>query len=126
MPAAAPLPKVAATRAYGAQIRHAGGRWTRRSSPRRSSPARTGAVLIHPFDHFDIVAGQGTVGLELVEQCPDVKTVVVCTGGGGLIAGIAVAVKALRPTCGWWRRRQPAQRRSDRHWQPGIRWRSRR
>jgi threonine dehydratase len=57
----------------------------------------TGAVLIHPFDHVDVVAGQGTVGLEILEQRPDVRTVVVCTGGGGLLAGIAVAVKAVRP-----------------------------
>jgi threonine dehydratase len=54
-------------------------------------------VLIHPFDHADVVAGQGTVGLEIVEQCPEVRTVVVSTGGGGLVAGIAVAVKALLP-----------------------------
>ena len=54
-------------------------------------------MLIHPFDHPDVIAGQGTVGLEILEQCPDVRTVVVCTGGGGLVAGIAVAVKALRP-----------------------------
>ena len=54
-------------------------------------------MLIHPFDHADVIAGQGTVGLEILEQCPDVRTVVVCTGGGGLVAGIAVAVKALRP-----------------------------
>jgi threonine dehydratase len=59
--------------------------------------ARTGAVLIHPFDHADVIAGQGTVGLELLEQCPEVKTVVVSAGGGGLVAGIAVAVKSLRP-----------------------------
>jgi threonine dehydratase len=97
MPAAAPLPKVAATRAYGAQIRHAGRTVDEALVAAKEFAARTGAVLIHPFDHFDIVAGQGTVGLELVEQCPEVRTVVVCTGGGGLIAGIAVAVKALRP-----------------------------
>jgi threonine dehydratase len=59
--------------------------------------AETGAVLIHPFDHEDVVAGQGTVGLEIVDQCPDVKTVVVPCGGGGLVAGIGVAIKALRP-----------------------------
>jgi threonine dehydratase len=58
---------------------------------------QTGAVFVHPFDHVDIVAGAGTVGLEVLEQCPDVKTVVVCTGGGGLLAGTAVAVKGLRP-----------------------------
>ncbi|MCU1588696.1 MAG: Threonine dehydratase [Frankiales bacterium] len=57
----------------------------------------TGAVLIHPFDHPDVIAGQGTVGLEILEQCPEVKTVVVCTGGGGLIAGIAAVIKASRP-----------------------------
>ncbi len=58
---------------------------------------RTGAVFIHPFDHPDVVAGQGTVGLEILEQCPDVRTVVVGVGGGGLVAGIAVAIKGLRP-----------------------------
>ena len=57
----------------------------------------TGAVLIHPFDHDDIVAGQGTCGLEILEQMPEVRTVLVPTGGGGLIAGIAIAIKALRP-----------------------------
>ena len=54
-------------------------------------------MLIHPFDHVDIVAGQGTFGLEILEQVPDVETVLVPTGGGGLLAGIAIAVKALRP-----------------------------
>ncbi|KOG90907.1 threonine dehydratase, partial [Streptomyces varsoviensis] len=58
---------------------------------------QTGAVFIHPFDHPDIIAGQGTVGLEILEQCPEVRTIVVGIGGGGLAAGIAVAVKALRP-----------------------------
>jgi threonine dehydratase len=59
--------------------------------------ARTGAVFIHPFDHPDIVAGQGTLGFEIIEQCPGVRTVVVPVGGGGLIAGIAVAIKSQRP-----------------------------
>ena len=54
-------------------------------------------MFIHPFDHADIIAGQGTVGLEILEQCPEVRTIVVGIGGGGLAAGIAVAVKALRP-----------------------------
>ena len=54
-------------------------------------------MLIHPFDHVDVVAGQGTLGLELIEQCPEVRTVLVCTGGGGLLAGVAAAIKALRP-----------------------------
>ena len=97
MPEAAPLPKVAATSAYGAEVRHAGHTVDESLLHAQAFAAETGAVLIHPFDHVDVVAGQGTVGLEIVEQCPDVRTVVVCTGGGGLVAGIAVAVKALLP-----------------------------
>ena len=58
---------------------------------------RTGAVFIHPYDHPDIVAGQGTLGFEIIEQCPQVRTVVVPVGGGGSAAGITVAVKALDP-----------------------------
>ena len=58
---------------------------------------RTGAVFIHPYDHPDIVAGQGTLGFEIIEQCPQVRTVVVPVGGGGLAAGIAVAIKGLDP-----------------------------
>jgi threonine dehydratase len=57
----------------------------------------TGAVFIHPFDHRDVIAGQGTVGLEVMEQCPDVATVVVSAGGGGVVSGIAAAVKGRRP-----------------------------
>ena len=97
MPEAAPLPKVAATAAYGASIRHAGHTVDQALVAARAFADQTGAVLIHPFDHADVIAGQGTVGLELLEQRPDVRTVVVCTGGGGLVAGIAAAVKALRP-----------------------------
>jgi threonine dehydratase len=52
----------------------------------------TGAVFVHPFDHRDVVAGQGSLGLEILEQVPDVATVVVCTGGGGLLAGVATAL----------------------------------
>ncbi len=97
MPEAAPLPKVAATTAYGAQVRLSGTTVDEALVAARAFEAETGAVLIHPFDHVDVVAGQGTVGLEILEQCPDVRTIVVCTGGGGLVAGIAVAVKGLRP-----------------------------
>ena len=97
MPENAPLPKVAATRAYGAQVRHSGHTVDEALVSARAYAEQTGAVLIHPFDHADIVTGQGTAGLEILEQCPEVRTVVVCTGGGGLVAGIAIAVKALRP-----------------------------
>ena len=63
----------------------------------REFSERTGAVFIHPFDHEDVIAGQGTVGLEILEQLPEVASVVVPTGGGGLLAGVALAVKAVRP-----------------------------
>jgi threonine dehydratase len=97
MPVTAALPKIAATRGYGAEVRLAGGSVDEALLFARAYELETGAVLVHPFDHPDIVAGQGTVGLELLEQCPDVRTVLVCTGGGGLVAGIGVAVRALRP-----------------------------
>jgi threonine dehydratase len=97
MPVNAALPKVDATRNYGAQVRLAGTSVDEALELARKFEAETGAVLVHPFDHPDIVAGQGTVGLEVLEQCPDVRTVLVGTGGGGVVAGIGVAVKALRP-----------------------------
>lgn len=97
MPVGAPLPKVSATRGYGAEIIFTGSTIDDCLVAARAFEAETGAVLIHPFDHPDIVAGQGTCGLEILEQRPDVKTVVVCTGGGGLLAGMAIAIKALRP-----------------------------
>ncbi|MDF2977780.1 MAG: threonine dehydratase [Actinomycetospora sp.] len=90
MPAGAPLPKVEATREYGAQVELVES-LDETFAAATAFAERTGAVLIHPFDHPDIVAGQGTVGLEILEQVPDVATIVVCTGGGGLLAGIAAA-----------------------------------
>jgi threonine dehydratase len=97
MPKGAPLPKVQATRGYGAEIRFYGQTVDDCLTEARRFSEGTGAVLIHPFDHMDVVAGQGTVGLEILEQCPDVRTVVVSTGGGGLLAGVATAIKTKRP-----------------------------
>ena len=97
MPESAPLPKVEATKAYGATVCLHGATVDEALAAAAAWGERTGAVLIHPFNHSDVIAGQGTVGLELLEQCPDVRTIVVSLGGGGLVAGIAVAVKALRP-----------------------------
>ncbi|MEV0124809.1 threonine ammonia-lyase [Streptomyces sp. NPDC050703] len=97
MPAGAPLPKVAATREYGAEVRLHGQVVEETLAAAQAYAHETGAVFIHPFDHPDIIAGQGTVGLEVIEQCPEVRTLVVGVGGGGLAAGVAVAVKALRP-----------------------------
>ncbi|MGW7046217.1 threonine ammonia-lyase [Streptomyces avermitilis] len=97
MPKAAPLPKISATREYGAEVRLHGTVVDETLAAAQEYAAETGAVFIHPFDHPDIIAGQGTVGLEILEQCPEVRTIVVGIGGGGLAAGIATAVKALRP-----------------------------
>lgn len=97
MPVGAPLPKVAATREYGAEVRLHGQVVDETLRAAQEYARSTGAVFIHPFDHPDVVAGQGTVGLEILEQCPEVRTIVVGIGGGGLAAGIAVAVKGLRP-----------------------------
>jgi threonine dehydratase len=97
MPYGAPIPKENATRGYGATVRFAGHTIDDALVQARAFSAETGAILIHPFDHPDIVAGQGTCGLEIIEQTPDVRTVLVPTGGGGLIAGISTAIKAKRP-----------------------------
>lgn len=97
MPESAPLPKVAATRGYGAEARLVGVDLTAALAAAVAHAEATGAVFIHPFDHPDVIAGQGTVGAEVLEQCPDVATLVVCTGGGGLVSGIAAAVRARRP-----------------------------
>ncbi|MGY2082571.1 threonine ammonia-lyase [Blastococcus sp. SYSU DS0539] len=97
MPETAPLPKVAATRHYGATIEMLGQSLAEPLLAAAEHAQRTGAVFIHPFDHPDVIAGQGTVGLEVLEQCPEVATVLVCAGGGGLVSGIAAAVKERRP-----------------------------
>ncbi|MEO9325660.1 threonine ammonia-lyase [Nocardioides sp. C4-1] len=98
MPEGAPIPKEKATRGYGADVVFVPGYLEDCLREARRFADETGAVLIHPFDHGDIMAGQGTVGLEVLEQVPAVETVVVPTGGGGLLAGVALAVKALRPS----------------------------
>jgi threonine dehydratase len=97
MPEGAPIPKERATRGYGAEVVFHGRYLEDSLAEAREFQQRTGAILIHPFDNPDIVAGQGTVGLEILEQAPDVGTIVVPCGGGGLLSGIAVAVKAKKP-----------------------------
>ncbi|MFF3614337.1 threonine ammonia-lyase [Streptomyces sp. NPDC002580] len=97
MPTGAPLPKVAATRDYGAEVRLHGQVVDETLAAAQEYAERTGAVFIHPFDHPDVIAGQGTVGLEILDQCPEVRTIVLGVGGGGLAAGVALAVKSLRP-----------------------------
>jgi threonine dehydratase len=97
MPQRAPLPKVQATRGYGAEVILHGASVEDALQEALSHAGRTGSVFIHPYDHPDVVAGQGTLGFEIIEQCPQVRTIVVPVGGGGLAAGIAVAAKNLDP-----------------------------
>ncbi|MCW2786505.1 MAG: L-threonine ammonia-lyase [Marmoricola sp.] len=97
MPEGAPIPKLNATRGYGAEVIFHGAILDEALAHAIEYAEETGAVLIHPFDHVDIVAGQATCGLEIVEQAPQAATVLVPTGGGGLIAGVALAIKELRP-----------------------------
>lgn len=97
MPETAAFPKVDATRKYGAEVRLVGAIVDDALGAAREFADETGATFIPPFDDFDVVAGQGTVGLEVLEQTPDVGTIVVPVGGGGLIAGVAAAVKSTRP-----------------------------
>ena len=97
MPEGAPLPKVEATRGYGAHVVLHGSCVEDVLAEALAYAERTGAVFIHPYDHPDVVAGQGTLGFEIVEQCPQVRTVVVPVGGGGLASGVAVAIKDLDP-----------------------------
>ncbi|MFE3448449.1 threonine ammonia-lyase [Nonomuraea sp. NPDC059194] len=97
MPEAAPLPKVEATQAYGAEVVLGGASVDVALARAKEHAERTGAVFIHPFDHPDVIAGQGTIGLEIIEQLPGTGTIVLGIGGGGLAAGVALAVKSLRP-----------------------------
>jgi threonine dehydratase len=97
MPAAAPLPKIAATRGYGAEVILHGASVEEALARAREIAENTGSVFIHPFDHPDVIAGQGSVGLEIAEQCPQARTIVVPVGGGGLISGMAVALSSALP-----------------------------
>jgi len=89
--------KVAATRGYGAEVVQHGEIWDEADEKARGLVEREGLVYVHPFDDLDLIAGQGTLGLEVVEDWPEVEVVVVPIGGGGLISGVAAAVKRARP-----------------------------
>ena len=97
MPEEAALAKVEATRGYGADVRLEGVMLDDALERALEHAAEVGAVLVHPFDDPLVVAGQGTIGVELVEQVDELETVVVPVGGGGLAAGIAIALGELRP-----------------------------
>jgi threonine dehydratase len=97
MPQDAPMAKVDATRNYGARVELEGTMFDDCLSSAERYVETAGATFIHPFEDPVIIAGQGTIGLELAEQVPDAETVVIPIGGGGLAAGIALALRALRP-----------------------------
>ena len=97
MPDGAPISKVEATKALGAEVRLVKGAYDDAYAYACSLRDETGATFIHPFDDPDVIAGQGTIGLEILDQLPDVDAIVVPIGGGGLISGVAYAVKKLKP-----------------------------
>lgn len=98
MPAGAPLAKVAATRGYGAEVALYGIAYDDAYAKARQLQAETGAVFLHPFDDPEVIAGQGTIGVEILEDLPALDAVVVPVGGGGLISGLAVALKEMKPS----------------------------
>ncbi|SDD60799.1 threonine ammonia-lyase [Sporomusa acidovorans] len=97
MPKNAPLSKVKATRAYGASVVLHGCVYDEAYAEARRMQAEKQLTFIHPFDDPLVIAGQGTIGMEILEDLPDLEAVVVPVGGGGLIAGVALAVKSLKP-----------------------------
>jgi threonine dehydratase len=99
LPATAPISKIEATRQYGAEIRLADGVYDDAYREALEFRDDTGAFFLHPFDDEDVIAGQGTIALELMEQMPEVDAIVVPVGGGGLISGIAYTIKTMRPSC---------------------------
>ncbi|MGP6203560.1 threonine ammonia-lyase [Microbacterium sp.] len=100
MPLGVPVPKLLATRGYGADVILEGATVETPLRLAAEFAERTGAVLIHPFDHGDIITGQGTLGLELMDDMPDLDTVIIGIGGGGLLSGVAAAVKARAAAVG--------------------------
>lgn len=97
MPERTPLIKAANTERYGARVVLHGSGYDEAMAEALRIQAAEGSTLIHPFNDPQVIAGQGTIGLELLEQCPEMEVVVVPVGGGGLISGIAMAIKEARP-----------------------------
>ena len=97
MPDGAPISKIEATKALGAEVRLVPGTYDDASAEAQRLQKETGATFIHPFDDDEVISGQGTIGLEILDQLKDAQAVVVPIGGGGLISGIAYVIKQLRP-----------------------------
>ncbi len=98
MPKHAPLSKIAATKNYGAKVVLHGEVFDEAYEKAKELQEQTGAIFVHAFDDREIIAGQGTIGLEILEDLPDTDIIVVPIGGGGLISGIAIAAKNIKPT----------------------------
>ena len=97
LPAGAPISKVEATKSYGAEVCIVPGVYDDAYARAIELQKEKGYTFVHPFDDPKVIAGQGTIGLEILEQMPDVEAVVVPIGGGGLVSGVAFAIKTLRP-----------------------------
>jgi threonine dehydratase len=97
MPTTAPQIKIDGTRGFGAEVIFAGTTSVERRTRAEAEAEKRGLTMVPPFDHEWIIAGQGTAGLEILEQLPDVRAVLVPIGGGGLVAGVAAAIKLTRP-----------------------------
>ncbi|MCZ0859656.1 threonine ammonia-lyase [Methanocorpusculum sp. MG] len=99
IPDNAPISKIEATKSYGAEVELVNGDYDEAYARACELQHKEGRTFIHPFDDDDVIAGQGTIGLEILDQLPNTDAVIVPIGGGGLIAGIAFAIKQLRPDC---------------------------
>lgn len=99
LPDGAPISKVEATKRYGAEVCMVKGVYDDAYNKALSLKEEKGYTFIHPFDDPDVIAGQGTIGLEILEQLPDADAVIVPIGGGGLIAGVAYTIKQINPNC---------------------------
>src|SRR4051812_26051895 len=97
MPTTAPSVKVEGAKSFGAEVVFAGTTTIHRRAKAEEIAAERGLTMVPPFDHQWVIAGQGTLGLEILEQCPGVGTVLAPVGGGGLIAGVAAAIKQAKP-----------------------------
>lgn len=97
MPDGAPISKVEATKALGAEVRLVKGAYDDAAAYAARLQEETGMTLVHPFNDDEVIAGQGTIGLEILDQLPDVDVVVCPVGGGGLLSGVAFAIKQLNP-----------------------------
>ncbi|MDO4300576.1 MAG: threonine ammonia-lyase [Clostridia bacterium] len=99
LPDGAPISKVEATKGYGADVCLVKGVYDDAYAKAMELKDKMGYTFIHPFDDVDVIAGQGTIGLEILDQLPDLDAVIVPIGGGGLISGVAFAIKSLNPNC---------------------------